>query len=771
MSFKYSFKDALLEAGVRDYYDIPKDMEWVPSERYEKSMAALAKRKEPVLKRVFASGAARAAAAAAAVVIIIGALMLIKPIREPVAAFFGSLFNRNSVPEIIETGEVTEPAETEKDAGVTTAYETGAETTDEQTTENETTDPFKVPETAEEWIDYLFNYMVRSGYSKSEWDQLKSFGLTAFDRLVLKYEPEDKDSYANALISVFASEYLEEEIAANENMSKRFEFIGFPHEVKNSAAGWLAQYRSLSDVYARTNDVNTVKTNFPMMFRFLSLYGFDDYAFSPSAASVAECIDKYISDWRSTSSGGWNTLTEPNDIISNLISKKRRDETLDFVLSNYYTEEYDLRQTVMSWLFFNICRLEIIDFTDGSELYGTVVSLDRISTNTAFPKGFLDAANGVRPFLSEYTEFAKLKAAGFKEDNVRTDYPYTYKVLNTAGFDGYDRYELDIADKAHPAIKAALDLFKLLKCGTPIEDGTYRVAGRENMSDVYGYFGKYFSKETIDRLIAESECRTEDGVLYYEEMIPAGGSKVRYDTVKLLSDNGDTATVEATLYVPDPVYQQFKYVTLTFEVYEDGDGVKITGGNYFDVLMSPAFNYIDPVFHTIASYMLLREGQKRYIAVKEADYTDYESLPEELKEKVKENASFPIACIDSMFYEAPIRKKVSGYIYDDLIYRETEVFHDGLIFISEAPGRVAPAFDCFSYPGMELYDDGSLGMCAFSLLFNVKNAKVNGRTVEFSLDFKFDGVVSSYSFIIEYNETFGMMLTGGTFVDEILLKT
>jgi hypothetical protein len=133
MSFKYSFKDALLEAGVLDYRDIPADKEWEPSERYEKSMAALAKRKEPVLKRVFASGAARAAAAAAAVVIIIGAMMIIKPIREPVAAFFGSLFNRNSVPEIIETGEVTEPAETEKDAGVTTASETAAETTEETT--------------------------------------------------------------------------------------------------------------------------------------------------------------------------------------------------------------------------------------------------------------------------------------------------------------------------------------------------------------------------------------------------------------------------------------------------------------------------------------------------------------------------------------------------------------------------------------------------------------------------------------------------------------
>ena len=242
MDRNYTLKDILLEAGVREYYATPADKERSPSEKHKKDMEKLFNKQTSVFEKIGNSPLYKGLSIAAAVAILFGVAIAIKPIREPVAAFFGSLFNRNSVPEIIETGEVTEPAETEKDAGVTTAYETGAETTaDEQTTENETTDPFKVPETAEEWIDYLFNYMVRSGYSKSEWDQLKSFGLTAFDRLVLKYEPEDKDSYANALISVFASEYLEEEIAANENLSKRFEFIGFPHEVKNSAAGWLAQ--------------------------------------------------------------------------------------------------------------------------------------------------------------------------------------------------------------------------------------------------------------------------------------------------------------------------------------------------------------------------------------------------------------------------------------------------------------------------------------------------------------------------------------------------
>ncbi len=630
----------------------------------------------------------------------------------------------------------------------------------------ETTEPFKIPETDEEWIDYLFSSMAKNGYTKEKWEKLKTFGLTAFDRLVLKYDDEALTDYAKAIISIFAAGYLKDEIKANENIYKRFDTTGFPETVETGAGGWLSQYRSIAEAYAKTNDENTVKSNFPMMYRFLTLIGFNGYPFSPSQASVSQCIDFYITDYLYSPVYERNSST----ILSNLISEERRDETLDYVLQNYFTEENDARQTLLSWLYFNISRLEIKDFTNGSELEARVSALER--TDDIFIEDDLGvkAKEDVRSFLSEYTAFAKTKAKELIEYNVKTDYPYTYKVLTAAGFDEYDKKEVDIADKSHPAIKAALDLFMLLKCGTPYEDGTCRTAGRENMSYVYGYFGKYFSKETIDNLITESGFTISDGVLYYEEIINAGGSRVRYDTVKLISENGNTATVEATLYIPDPVYHEFGYVPLTFEITDGSTGIKITGGNFFDILMSPAFNRIDPVYNTIASYMLLREGQKRYVAVKEADYMNYEDLPEELKEKVGEGAEFPISDIDRMFYEAPIRKNVAGYIYDDLIYRETEVFHDGLIFISKAPGKVKPAFDFFSHPGYEIHDDGSLGPDPFSILFNMKNVKTNGKTVEFTLDFEVDGVTSAYSFIIDYDEIRGMILTGGTFADEILLK-
>ncbi len=763
MDRNYTLKDILLEAGVREYYDTKVDKERVPSEKHKKDMEKLFNKQTSVFEKIGNSPLYKGLSIAAAVAILFGVAIAIKPIREPLFAFFGGLFG---VGAGTTDSEITDSVA--RDTDTETEEETKTENTKEETAK-ETTNPFVIPVTDDEWIDYLFESMVKTGYTKEKWEKLRSFGLYAFDRLVPRYKSAGTVDYANALISVFAQDFLMDEIRGS-SVEQRFEFIKTCSLNDIGASDWLMKYRSLSEAYASTNDENTVKTQFPTMHRFLSLVGFDDYAFSPSEAGVSECIDKYISDYISSTAAVWNSSTLPNDIISNLISEKRRDETLDFVLSNYFTEENDMRQAVMSWLFFSICRLEIIDFTDGSELSANVVSLDRISTNTAFVKGFLDAENGVSPFLDEYTAFSKMKAKGFAEEIIKTDYPYTYKVLTAAGFDEYDKKEVDIADKSHPAIKAALDLFMLLKCGTPFEDGAYRVAGQEKMSDVYNYFCKYFSKELIDNLIAESGFTVSDGVLYYEEIINAGGSRVRYDTVKLLSENGNTATVEATLYIPDPVYHQFKYVTLTFEVYEDGDGVKISGGNYFDVLMSPAFNYIYSVFHTTASYMYLREGQKRYIAVKEADYMNYEDLPEELKEKVGEGAEFPISDIDRMFYEAPIRKKVSGYIYDDLIYRETEVFRDGLVFISKAPGRVKPAFDCFSYPGIELYDDGSLGMCPFSLLFNMKDVKLNDRAVEFSLDFEVDGAVSAYSFIIDYDETYGMILTGGTFVSDILLK-
>ena len=45
MSYKFTLRDALLEAGARDYRDEPADKSWVPSEKLRKDMDKLIKKR------------------------------------------------------------------------------------------------------------------------------------------------------------------------------------------------------------------------------------------------------------------------------------------------------------------------------------------------------------------------------------------------------------------------------------------------------------------------------------------------------------------------------------------------------------------------------------------------------------------------------------------------------------------------------------------------------------------------------------------------------
>ena len=45
MSYKFTLKDALLEAGARDYRDESEDKSWIPSEKLRKDMDKLTKKR------------------------------------------------------------------------------------------------------------------------------------------------------------------------------------------------------------------------------------------------------------------------------------------------------------------------------------------------------------------------------------------------------------------------------------------------------------------------------------------------------------------------------------------------------------------------------------------------------------------------------------------------------------------------------------------------------------------------------------------------------
>ena len=79
MSYKFTLKDALLEAGARDYRDESEDKSWIPSEKLRKDMDKLTKKRGGK----GASGIVfKVAAIAASVLLISGAILTLKPVRK-----------------------------------------------------------------------------------------------------------------------------------------------------------------------------------------------------------------------------------------------------------------------------------------------------------------------------------------------------------------------------------------------------------------------------------------------------------------------------------------------------------------------------------------------------------------------------------------------------------------------------------------------------------------------------------------------------------------
>jgi hypothetical protein len=182
MSREYDIKDILLEAGTRDYAEM-KNADWQPSKEHVEFMEKLYKKKAGV-STASVSGLVKGLSAVAAAAIIVCLALAIKPLREPLSAFFGSLFTKNA-----DTPGITEPFEDTKKPAVAPGTETDAETEKENVTEEETAvettvaPPFTIPTTDDEWISYLISSMAKSGYTKEKWEKLLSYGDLTFEYL------------------------------------------------------------------------------------------------------------------------------------------------------------------------------------------------------------------------------------------------------------------------------------------------------------------------------------------------------------------------------------------------------------------------------------------------------------------------------------------------------------------------------------------------------------------------------------------------------------
>ena len=128
MSYKYTLKDVLLEAGVKEFCSVPEDSSWVRSAKHKKAMNRLFDKQAANNYRL-----AKGISIAAAVVIIFGIAAAIKPVREPVAAFFTGVFGTSAE---TGTGEDTYIPDTEKtEPAVATEVNTTVPETEPQETE------------------------------------------------------------------------------------------------------------------------------------------------------------------------------------------------------------------------------------------------------------------------------------------------------------------------------------------------------------------------------------------------------------------------------------------------------------------------------------------------------------------------------------------------------------------------------------------------------------------------------------------------------------
>ncbi|MBO4869059.1 MAG: hypothetical protein J5585_05055 [Clostridia bacterium] len=165
-SDKLSFKDALIEAGVRDYYATEKDKTWAPSGKLESGMEKLIEKQGPA-RRFFGSPLFKGVAVAASLAVLFGVLASVKPVRQGVASAIGRVFGAGEDSETV--AGTADPADTETESvPVTTDAPVIEQTTEAETAadtgaavyENEIErclmllqDPYKYDEARE----YLFN--------------------------------------------------------------------------------------------------------------------------------------------------------------------------------------------------------------------------------------------------------------------------------------------------------------------------------------------------------------------------------------------------------------------------------------------------------------------------------------------------------------------------------------------------------------------------------------------------------------------------------------
>ena len=430
------------------------------------------------------------------------------------------------------------------------------------------------------------------------------------------------------------------------------------------------------------------------------------------------------------------------NILRDLCNQTRIDESADYCLHVYYGDYEPRRKALASWLF-----TYIIGKHEQNDAYRDLMYITDLKASD----------EKLITLLPACAERAQAKAKNYTKDEMSEYFPYTYKLLEKIGFDGYES-EPDIASRAKDALIAASELWKTVTLGsypygavsvTKLPDDRFECS--EN--DLYAYFGKYLPLDFVKTYLRSSgSIEIKSGkVTFYPLDYQTRDQYVDYKNKRVISQSGNTAVIGvnvAFISSFNDIYER----ELTFEVKEDGNGVHITGGTFMDKVMRPTESkvpYADVpeyiIYQAISMYMYYHEGRPEYSYA--GGYTSYWQIAEEMNEEV--------------YYSLT---RISGTYDGKTVHPEN------------AKRRLGFAFE----HGYDYYDDnmkrirGDFHYHDVLLAMNIIDSSADHFVCSLDFTLTENGVTTPVTYTFEckavYSERMGYpiyVLAGGTFFDEL----
>ena len=409
-------------------------------------------------------------------------------------------------------------------------------------------------------------------------------------------------------------------------------------------------------------------------------------------------------------------------------------------------------------------------------------------SNASMPKHKSDLA----VFINRCVEVFKKLASDYHETVFKTDFPYYYKTLCAVGFDGYIPGEPDISYYARDALKAVNELYQAVTYGFepdalsdkrhPIESDEDRAhlpewikaeyATYYMLSDFYGYFEKYLDRAVIDGFMHNNDWFNVIGDrVYMFDGGPQGILGIKVTTAKFVSQSGNTAKIAVNVSLP---YGMFSYTrNMIFEIKEDGDGIRVTGGIFLEKFLKPEYSKAGAVSYIIPMYLLIQEAQYQFNTRTGGTlYNSYDEVPEKYRDVLTGDFDYPLFYAEGyVSYELDLYTTKEA---KEAIIKTSGVYDGVALYPNKAKVKHTPAFEY----GFEYEQYGFTAITWSDVLLYMDVIECSDDRILFSLDFikeengKTEKVTYTFEVIKTVNENgyeFGC-LVGGTFYTDVIMK-